>query len=101
MAADHLFELDAELLALAAELEGHPDNVAAALFGGFVVCADGEAVRMEPPTGLEALAVVPEQAVRTTAARAALGEHVALTTPSSTSVTALSSRSGSPAATST
>jgi homoserine kinase len=79
MAADHLFELDAELLALAAELEGHPDNVAAALFGGFVVCADGEAVRMEPPTGLEALAVVPEQAVRTTAARAALGEHVALT----------------------
>ena len=45
MAADHLFELDAELLALASELEGHPDNVAAALLGGFVVCADGEAVR--------------------------------------------------------
>src|SRR5271154_1948009 len=33
MAADHLFELDAELLALASELEGHPDNVAASLFG--------------------------------------------------------------------
>ena len=31
MAADHLFELDADLLALASELEGHPDNVAAAL----------------------------------------------------------------------
>ena len=41
MAADHLFELDADLLALASELEGHPDNVAAALLGGFVVCADG------------------------------------------------------------
>ena len=43
MAADHLFELDADLLALASELEGHPDNVAAALLGGFVVCADGQA----------------------------------------------------------
>ena len=41
MAADHLFELDADLLALASELEGHPDNVAAALRGGFVICADG------------------------------------------------------------
>ena len=37
MAADHLFELDADLLAVATELEGHPDNVAAALHGGFVV----------------------------------------------------------------
>ena len=65
MAADHLFELDADLLALASELEGHPDNVAAALHGGFVVCADGAATRFDPPTGLEALAVVPERAVRT------------------------------------
>ena len=72
MAADHLFELDAEILSLAGELEGHPDNVAAALLGGFVVCADGQAVRFDPPTGLEALAVVPEQPVRTRAARAAL-----------------------------
>ena len=72
LAADHMFELDADLLALATELEGHPDNVAAALLGGFVVCADGQAARFEPPTGLEALAVVPEEAVRTRAARAAL-----------------------------
>jgi homoserine kinase len=78
MAADHLFELDADLLALASELEGHPDNVAAALNGGFVVCADGQATRFEPPTGLEAIAVVPEQAVRTRAAREALPEQVPL-----------------------
>ena len=77
-AADHLFELDADLLGEATELEGHPDNVAAALCGGFVVCADGEAVRFEPPTGLEALAVVPEEAVRTRAARAALPAEVPL-----------------------
>src|ERR1700692_4765801 len=54
MAADHLYELDADLLGLATDIEGHPDNVAAALLGGFVICADGEATRFEPPTGLEA-----------------------------------------------
>jgi homoserine kinase len=77
-AADHLFELDADLLALSTELEGHPDNVAAALRGGFVICADGEAVRFEAPTGLEALAVVPDQAVHTLQARAALPAEVPL-----------------------
>ena len=76
LAADHMFELDVDLLACATAIEGHPDNVAAALHGGFVVCADGEAVRFEPPTGLEALAVVPEQAVRTSEARDALPSQV-------------------------
>ncbi len=78
MAADHIFELDADLEALATELEGHPDNVAAALHGGFVVCADGQAARFDPPTGLEALAVVPRDPVRTDAARAALPAEVAM-----------------------
>jgi homoserine kinase len=78
MAADHLFELDADLLAHASELEGHPDNAAASLHGGLVICADGEATRFDPPTGLEALAVVPEQAVGTHAARAALPAQVPL-----------------------
>ena len=77
-AADHLFELDADLLGEATALEGHPDNVAAALHGGFVVCAEGEAVRFDPPTGLEALAVVPVQAVRTREARAVLPAEVPL-----------------------
>jgi homoserine kinase len=78
MAADHLFELDADVLREAGEVEGHPDNVAAALLGGFVVCADGQATRFDPPTGLEALAVVPEQPVRTRAARALLPAQVPL-----------------------
>jgi homoserine kinase len=78
MAADHLFEMDVDLFARCSELEGHPDNVAAALNGGFVVCADGETTRFEPPTGLEALAVVPAEAVRTSSARAALAEQVPL-----------------------
>ena len=59
-AADHLFELDAPVLALATELEGHPDNAAAALEGGIVVCAEGPPVRLEAPVGLEALLVVPK-----------------------------------------
>jgi homoserine kinase len=78
MAADHLFELDVDVLALATELEGHPDNVAAALNGGFVVSAGGSVHRFEPPMGLEAVLVVPEDAVRTAQARAALPKSVPL-----------------------
>jgi homoserine kinase len=76
MAADHILGLDADLLALADELEGHPDNAAAALLGGFVVCADGDAARFDPPAGLEAVVVVPHEAVRTKQARAALPPEV-------------------------
>ncbi len=76
LAADHLFELDADVLALATELEGHPDNVAAALLGGFVICAGDAATRFDAPTGLEAVLVVPHEAVRTKEARAALPAEV-------------------------
>ena len=76
VAADHLLELDADLLARASALEGHPDNVAAALMGGFVIVAGTEAVRLEAPTGLEAVLLVPDDAVRTAAARAVLPERV-------------------------
>jgi homoserine kinase len=76
MAADSLFELDADLLAEATRLEGHPDNVAAALEGGFVICADGRTTRFDAPAGLEAVLVVPREAVRTSAARAALPAEV-------------------------
>ena len=78
MAADHMFELDEDLLAHASDMEGHPDNVAAALYGGFVLIADGQTARIDPPTGLEALAVVPREPLRTAAARAALPSEVPL-----------------------
>lgn len=77
-AADAMFGLDADLLAHASAMEGHPDNVAAALRGGVVVCADGRADRFQAPTGLEALAVVPREPVRTEQARAALPEQIPL-----------------------
>jgi len=78
VAADHIFELDADVFTLATEVEGHPDNVAASLHGGFVICADGRANRFEIPTGLEALVVVPSEAVTTASARAALPDAVPL-----------------------
>jgi homoserine kinase len=76
MAADSLFELDAPLLADATRLEGHPDNAAAALLGGFVVCVGARAARFEIPAGLEAILVVPHKHVRTAKARAALPAQV-------------------------
>ena len=76
MAADHLFELDADVQSLASELEGHPDNVAAAVQGGFVVCADGEVARFDPPPELEGVLVVAREGVPTAAARAALPAQV-------------------------
>jgi homoserine kinase len=77
-AAAHLFEHEGDLLAAATELEGHPDNVAAALLGGFVIVTGGEAVRFDPPSGLESVVVVPRTPVRTAVARRALPATVPL-----------------------
>ncbi len=76
-AADHMYELDAPLFELAAELEGHPDNVAAALLGGFVVAVDPP-VRLGPPAGLEGVLAIPSFEVPTAAAREALPAEVPL-----------------------
>jgi homoserine kinase len=77
-AADHMFELDAPLFGLARELEGHPDNVAAALMGGFVVCAGEEPARFDPPAGLEAVLAIPPDPVPTAEARALMPAEVPL-----------------------
>jgi homoserine kinase len=85
-AADHLFELaltKEEMLAKATVLEGHPDNVAAAIYGGFVICGPGEgdgpsAARFDPPGGLEGIAVIPAEEVSTERAREAIPAEVPL-----------------------
>ena len=77
-AADHLYELDAPIFKLACELEGHPDNVAAALYGGFVVCEGDEPIRIEPPPGLEAVLAIPPEPVPTADARAVMPAEVPL-----------------------
>jgi len=78
VAADHLFELDTDLLAAATALEGHPDNVAAALRGGFVICHEAGAERFDPAPGLEAVIAIPPERVATASARAALPPEVPL-----------------------
>lgn len=68
------------LLRLATEIEGHPDNAAAALLGGFVVSAvvgdTVEAIRFDVPRDLRAVLFVPELRLSTTAMRAVLPERV-------------------------
>ncbi len=85
LAADHLYELAQEpedVLLKAAEIEGHPDNVAAALYGGFVVCSGADrsltATKLDPPQGVEAVVVIPGEQVPTEDARQAIPERVAL-----------------------
>jgi homoserine kinase len=89
MAADHMYELGLEppdVYRHAVELEGHPDNVAAALFGGFAVSPPGSGsnsagapntpARLEPPEGVEGVLAIPRDEVSTEAARAALPDEV-------------------------
>lgn len=70
------------LFALAAELEGHPDNVAAALFGGFTasMMQNGfpNMARYQIDPALRFLALVPDFEVSTHAAREALPKNIPL-----------------------
>jgi homoserine kinase len=88
VAADHLYELaltQDEIFAKATELEGHPDNVAAAIFGGFVICdpipegGKPDCSRFPPPDGLEGIMVMPTgEEVPTEEAREAIPEEIPL-----------------------
>ena len=59
-------------------MEGHPDNVAPAVFGGVTVSWMNEdtsevgSVRLTPPDGIHPVAFIPDFELRTAAARAAL-----------------------------
>jgi homoserine kinase len=67
---------DAGALALAAELEGHPDNVAPCLLGGFVIAWSAEgtahAVRLAPDERIRPTVFIPTGRGLTAEARAAL-----------------------------
>lgn len=71
-----------KILQLATEMEGHPDNVAPALFGGFVVaCAVGGEVHyacMESPFGLKLVLAVPAFTLPTKKSRQVLPQQVPL-----------------------
>lgn len=71
-----------DLLALATEIEGHPDNVAPALLGGVVVSAlfDGEVkfIKVEPPIELKCVVAIPKFPLSTQKAREVLPQNVSL-----------------------
>jgi homoserine kinase len=64
------------LVVLANEIEGHPDNVAAAALGGFTIAwtegETGRAIRLGTVDGLAAVAYVPDNRVLTKEARGLL-----------------------------
>ena len=67
-----------EILEIGSQMEGHPDNVAPAVFGGATVSWMNEetsevgSVRLTPPEGISPVAFIPDFELRTAAARAAL-----------------------------
>ena len=62
----------------AAELEGHPDNAAAATYGGFTIAVAGSVHRLRPHPDLFPVVLVPRHLrMTTTSARAALADEVA------------------------
>ncbi|MHC3815899.1 homoserine kinase [Streptomyces sp. DT9] len=71
---------DAALLELATEIEGHPDNVAACLLGGFTLAwMDGgsaRAIRMDPADSIVPVVFVPGNPVLTETARGLLPRTV-------------------------
>ncbi len=88
MAADHLFELAnsrEDLLAHATRIEGHPDNAAAALYGGITLSPPGPGdgtqpapALLSPPEGVEGILVIPDAEVPTSEARAAMPAELPL-----------------------
>jgi len=65
-----------EIFALCAELEGHPDNAAAAEFGGFNVIRTGSRQRFAVSAALKFVLLVPSFEVSTATARALLPDQI-------------------------
>jgi homoserine kinase len=64
------------VFALAAKIEGHPDNAAPAAFGGLTVIADGDVTRMDLHPALRPVMLIPEVRLSTEMARQAVPEQV-------------------------
>lgn len=66
-----------EILRMAIELEGHPDNVAPALLGGIVICSEGGLRYAKLPTfDLDVVLAIPDFEVETSKVRKVLPEKV-------------------------
>jgi len=75
------FDYDA-MLQLAAKIEGHPDNVAPALLGGFICIASNEdkfyTEKLIAPTNLKAVVAIPQYKLSTNKARAILPKDISM-----------------------
>jgi homoserine kinase len=69
---------DADVIGVATDLEGHPDNAAPAVLGGLVVCSDGRFVRLDPSDALQPVLCIPTARQATGEARALLPASVPL-----------------------
>lgn len=77
---------DDELFEIAVELEGHPDNVAAALFGGLVISVAGARheptlqsyIKLDVPCELQVVLAIPDFELATKVAREALPARVSM-----------------------
>jgi homoserine kinase len=71
---------DRDVLALATELEGHPDNVAACLLGGLTIAwtdaGRADAVRLECAPTIQPIAFIPPDSSSTHAARKLLPDEI-------------------------
>jgi len=69
-----------DILEIASEIEGHPDNITPALYGGMTVSIkDGSQVyfeRIKLPAGLKFCAIIPDFKLSTREARAVLPESI-------------------------
>lgn len=80
----NLFELElsqAEILESAYELEGHPDNITPALYGGLNITAVGDKIyreKLHPHPDLSLILVVPDYSANTAEQRRLLPEEIRL-----------------------
>jgi homoserine kinase len=105
LGGDQLFSLE-EMLTIATEMEGHPDNAAAAIYGGATVAwrdevpsaGSAHAISLNVDPRISAIAFIPENQLATSKARKLLPESISHhdavenTTRSALLVHALSSR---------
>ena len=79
---DHMSDI--QLLSLATDMEGHPDNVSAALFGGATISwfesekhkSSAHCVHLNVDPRIQAIAYIPAKAVATSKARKMLPESI-------------------------
>ncbi len=71
-----------EILSIATDIEGHPDNVAPALLGGIIVSVQSEGEvkysKIEPPSKLKCVVAIPDFTLPTKLAREVLPSSVSI-----------------------